>query len=416
MSASHTTPPAGSPARGSRDQMVTCPRCGEQFPLTDALAEELAGHVLAGKEPVLREQIARDLHAQYVSDLQDLRDRLREHQEVRQQDTEVIKKLRESEVQLRQERRKLEDDRDALQAEKERMRDEIRKQERAEAERKTQERFELELRKKEEGHAVAIRELEEKLNRVNTQLDEARRKGATGSRQEEGFTQQDLFAEELRRRFPADEITVTPRGMAGADVTQTVRVGGHDCGVILWECKRAASWSGNWIGKLADDVAKASANLGAIVSYELPVGLDSSGLVDSIWVTDFRHAPTLAAGLREAITTAWRHQLANAGRDNAAAKVYDYIATGGFADRYMAAERALDAQLETLRKEKRYYTQSWAQREQQIEKTRGNLTGMVADLVRIGAELPPTALAELPATDLAVLPQPGVPALPSVPD
>jgi hypothetical protein len=62
------------------------------------------------------------------------------------------------------------------------------------------------------------------------------------------------------------------------------------------------------------------------------------------------------------------------------------------------------------------YTQSWAQREHQIEKTRANLTGMVADLVRIGAELPPTALAELPATDLAVLPQPAVPALPSVPD
>jgi hypothetical protein len=41
----------------------------------------------------------------------------------------------------------------------------------------------------------------------------------------------------------------------------------------------------------------------------------------------------------------------------------------------MAAERALDAQLETLRKEKRYYTQSWAQREQQIEKTQGTSPG-----------------------------------------
>ena len=103
---------------------------------------------------------------------------------------------------------------------------------------------------------------------MNTQLDEARRKGATGSRQEEGFTQQDLFAEELRRRFPADEITVTPRGVAGGDVTQAVRLGGHDCGVILWECKRAAKWSGTWIGKLADDVTKARASLGAIVSAE----------------------------------------------------------------------------------------------------------------------------------------------------
>ena len=215
------------------------------------------------------------MRAQYAHDLQEMQDRLRDQEKALQQDSDVIKKLRETEVQLRQERRKLEDDRDALQAEKERMRDEIRKQERDEAERKSQERYEAELRQKDEAHAVAMRELEEKLKRVNSQLDEARRKGATGSRQEEGFTQQDLFAEELRRRFPGDEITVTPRGMAGADVTQVVRLGGHDCGVILWECKRAANWSGTWIGKLADDVAKASADLGVIVSEELPSGMSS---------------------------------------------------------------------------------------------------------------------------------------------
>jgi len=367
-SVSRITSPVVSPARESHDQLVTCPRCGQQFPLTDALAEELAGHVLAGKEPALRDQIARDVQAQHAHDLQEMQGRLREQEEALQQDSEVIKKLRDDEVKLRQQRRKLEDDRDALKAEKERMRDEIRKQERDEAERKTQQRYEGELRQRDEAHAVAIRELEEKLNRVNTQLDQARRKGAMGSAQEGGFIQQDLFAEELRRRFPADEIAVTPRGMAGADVTQTVRLGGHDCGVILWECKRAASWSGKWIGKLADDAAKTRADIGVIVSAELPAGMDSSGLVDGIWVTDYPHAPTLAAGLREAVTTAWRHKLANAGRDDDAAKVYDYITTGGFADRYTEAERALDAQLETLRKEKRYYTQSWAQREQQIER------------------------------------------------
>jgi hypothetical protein len=410
MSASQSTAPVEGAARETHDQMVTCPRCGQQFPLTDAVAEELAGHVLAGKETALRAQIASDLRARHAHDLEDMQRRLREQDQALQQDSEVIKKLRADEVQLRQDRRKLEDDRDALQAEQERMRDEIRKQERAEAERKTQERYEAERRQQDEAHAVQLRELEEKLNRVNTQLDEARRKGATGSRQEEGFTQQDLFAEELERRFSDDKITVTPRGVAGADVTQAVRLGGHDCGAILWECKRAANWSGTWIGKLADDVTKAGADMGVIVSGELPAGLDNSGLVDSIWVTDYRHAPTLAAGLRTAVITAWRHKVANAGREDAAAKVYDYIATGGFADRYEAAERALDAQLETLRKEKRYYTQSWAQREQQIEKTRANLTGMVGDLIRAGAELPATALAELPAA-VAVPSPAGVPAL-----
>jgi len=396
MTSPHSARSAVSTDRESRDQMVTCPACGQQFPLTDALAEELAGQVLAGKESALRDQIVKDVQAQHVHDLQDMQQKLREQEQALKQDSEVIKKLRDDEVRLRQDRRKLEDDRDALQAEQERMRDEIRGQERKAAEQKAQERYETQLREKDQAHATEVREFEDKLKRVNSQLDEARRKSATGSRQEEGFARQDLFAEELGRRFPADEITVVPRGMAGADVTQAVRVGGYACGVILWECKRAANWSGIWIGKLADDVAQAGANLGVIVSEELPGGMDRSGTVHGIWVTGYQHALTLAAGLREAVTTAWRHQLANAGRDDAAAKVYNYIATGGFADRYAAAERALDVQLEILRKEKRYYGQAWAQREQHIEKTRLNLAGIVADLVCVGAELPSTALAELP--------------------
>ena len=60
------------------------------------------------------------------------------------------------------------------------MRDEIRQQERDEAERKSRERHGEELRQKDEAHALQVRELEEKLNRVNSQLDEARRKGTRG--------------------------------------------------------------------------------------------------------------------------------------------------------------------------------------------------------------------------------------------
>jgi hypothetical protein len=387
-----------------------CDRSGRGIPaavyrsvtLTEALAEELARHVLTGKEPALREQIARDIQAQHARRIQDLQDKLREQEENSKQDSEKIKQLRETETSLRQARRKLEDERDALQAEKERMRDEIRGQEREDAERKTKERYEEQTRRKDEEHATKIRELEDKLKRVNDQLDQAQRKASTGSRQEEGYTRQDLFAEELQRRFPADDITVTPRGTAGGDVTQVVRLNGHDCGVILWECKRAAQWSGAWLTKLSQDAAKVNANLGVIVSEELPTGMESSGLVDGIWVTSYQHAAALAAGLREAVMTAWRYQLANAGRDDAAAKVYDYIATGAFADRYAAAERVLDDQLDTLRKERAYYARSWAKREQQIEGTRANLTGIVADLIRVGAELPSTAMADLPAADLVL--------------
>jgi hypothetical protein len=200
-------------------------------------------------------------------------------------------------------------------------------------------------------------------------------------------------------RFPGDEVNVSPRGIAGADVVQIVRINGHDSGHILWECKRAATWNGAWLGKLANDRLAAGANLGVVVSEHLPAGMEGSGLIDGIWVTDFTRALTLAAGLREALTMAWRHQLANAGRADTASHVYDYIVTGGFADRYSVAERELDSQLETLRKEKRYYEKAWAQREQQIERTRASIAGIVADLIRIGAQVPPVGLPDLQVSD-----------------
>src|SRR5689334_20054753 len=93
MSTSHRTSPAATAAAGrSRSQLVTCPSCGQQFPLTDALAEELASHVLAGKEPALREQIAHDLQAMYATDLQELQAKLHEQEQSLKYGSEEIKK------------------------------------------------------------------------------------------------------------------------------------------------------------------------------------------------------------------------------------------------------------------------------------------------------------------------------------
>lgn len=156
-------------------QLVTYPHCGQKFPLSDALAEELARHVLAGKGPSLRAQIAKDVSALYGNDLPVLpvlQDRQREQDDTRRHDADIVKKLRDDEITLRQERRMLESEQDALRLEKERMGDEIRVQECTEADRRAQERTKAELLKRNETHSIQIREMEDKLKRVNEQLDQ----------------------------------------------------------------------------------------------------------------------------------------------------------------------------------------------------------------------------------------------------
>jgi hypothetical protein len=65
-----------------------------------------------------------------------------------------------------------------------------------------------------------------------------------------------------RRGSPPSRAEWKPIHQGSADVTYRVRAGECDCGTILWECKRAANWSGTCIGKLADDVRKARAAFG----------------------------------------------------------------------------------------------------------------------------------------------------------
>lgn len=387
-------------------RMITCPSCGQRFPLDEALAEELAAPLLASKETELRHQISQEIRSAYISELENMRAQLSDKDETLREQEERVRKLLAEEAQLRRERRELEEQKEAIELERERMRDEIRKQEREEAEQRARQRLQEELRQREEGYLEQMhrkgeeyetktRQLEDKLKRVNAQLEEAQRKSETGSRQQEGVARQDLFGEELQQRFPEDEVTITRRGQAGADVIHYVRTGGLDCGLIVWECKRTANWSAAWPGKLAGDVQKAQGDVGVLVSEKLPAKMEGSGLVDGVWVCDFDHAVHLAAGLRYALIRISRYEAANAARADTAGKVYDYIATGEFETRYKTSERALDSMRDTLGKEKRAFEQLWKQREREIETVEDGLHDIVLDLIGIGAEIPPATRTDL---------------------
>lgn len=121
-----------------------------------------------------------------------------------------------------------------------------------------------------------------------------------------------------------------------------MRIGRLECGVILWECKRTASWGAEWSRELAGEVRAASARFGVIVSDVLPAGTEGSGQVGEVWASDYGHAWHLAEGLRQAVIAVHRRETANAARTGIAEKVYDYIATGGFEARYKTMEQAID--------------------------------------------------------------------------
>ena len=390
----------------STRQSIRCPHCGQKVLLGEAIAHQLAAPMRAGWEAEMRQAIDNEVRAVYVRDLEDQRAKSHELEDRLKERDQRIKELRTEEARLLRDRRKLEDEKDDLEREKERMRDEIRKQERDEAERREGAvsggasphavRLPGELLRKQDEHDTRTRQLEEQLKRVNAQLEDAQRKSSSSARQQEGVARQDLFAEDLRGRFPDDQIIVTGVGMRGPDVTQVVRIGRLDCGVILWECKRTAAWSMEWPRKLAGEVGAAEARFGVIVSEILPADIEGSGQVGTVWACDYEHAWHLAAGLRQAIIAVHRYVAANAARAGIAEKVYDYFATGGFEARYKTMEQAIDRLIAELDQDQRTSMQRWKRLEKITAEIRDQgLQGIVLDVIGLGGEIPPAARAEI---------------------
>jgi hypothetical protein len=262
--------------------------------------------------------------------------------------------------------------------------------------RRAESEYDDKLRRSKEEHDTHARQLEEQLKRVNAQLEEAQRKSGTASRQQEGVARQDLFAEGLQKRFRDDLVTSTGVGKRGPDVTQVVRVGRLDCGVLLWECKRTAAWNAEWPHKLAGEVRAAGARFGVIVSEAMPPDTDGSAKIGNVWVCDYGHALDLAEGLRQAVIAVHRHEAANAARLGIAAKVYDYVATGGFEQRYKSMEQAIDSVETELASDQRTSQQRWKRLEKLIADLREQgLRGIVLDIIGLGGEIPPAARAEL---------------------
>jgi hypothetical protein len=390
---------------------IRCPHCGQEIQLDEAIAHQLAAPLRTRWEEEIRQQIGTEVRSAYAQDLADQTKKRTELEEQLKERDSKIKDLQDKETQLLKATRQLEEEKAALDLERERMRADISREERDKATKLANERADLELqrkesdrqeaeRRKEEEYQVKVRQLEDQLTRVKNQLSEAERKARTGSRQEEGYARQEVFAADLQDRFPDDRLHVTRRGERGADVAQEVRVGEYLCGTILWECKGTAAWSGTWPAKLADDVNQAGASVGIIVSTVLPAGIDGFGQRDGAWVCGYEVAAVLATGLREKVISERRHELASAGAGSAD-RVYNYVMTGDFGVRFRMLGQIAAKLLQDLEQDKRALEQRWKRTERRIHEldaTLGAIPLDLRDVLGADADLPPALRAELPGT------------------
>jgi len=394
---------------------ITCPKCGQEFELSDALTGRIRAHLEAeissdvarreaevqkrGRElkkleaqlsesrkgleeeieirlkerlPEMEKKAAGKLEGRYANQLKELQSAL-EEKDV------SIKAFREQELELRKRQRRLEDDRQALELEVARKLDEERVKIREETSKKIA-----------EAHRLKDLEKDKLIRDLQNSVEDMKRKAEQGSMETQGEVLELDFEAQLKAFFVHDEIQPVPKGIRGADLVQTVKTPlGADSGVLLWETKNTKAWSGAWIPKLKDDMIEIRAAIAILVSVVLPEGTRRFGQVDGVWVSDPPSAIPLAAALREQLIAVNRERTAAVGKNEKMEALYQYLAGVEFKQKIEGIVEAFTSMQDQLNKERRAMERHWKQREKEIDRVVKNTVGLYGDMQGIiGGQIP----------------------------
>jgi len=393
-------------------QFIACPNCGKRIQLTEAFTQQIEEKLrkefdadtkkkarefekaLKSKEKEFTEKLSQErtkLEKQarkraeeaLSSEITDLKSQI-------EQRSEQLEEARKQELALRKRQHELDERERTLKLEVERTLDNERKNIWKDATAKVS-----------EEHRLRDLEKDKRLADLHKEIEELKRKAEKGSELAQGEILELELEEVLRTNFRYDSIEPVAKGARGADVLQRVHTeAGRPCGTILWEAKRAKSWSEAWIQKLKDDQREARTELAVIVSVVLPKEISRIGYVDGIWVSDFPSVVGLAMALRASLIELAQARSALVGKSGKMELVYNYLSGPEFKQRVEAIVEAFVTMRDDLDAEKRAMERVWAKRERQIHRVLQSTAGMYGDLQGIiGASLPEIKLLELPAGD-----------------
>lgn len=302
--------------------------------------------------------------------------------------SQKLKEAREFEIKLREEKSKLEDEKETFELEKLRQIDEL----------KTS-LAEEEGKKAEEKQQNIIAQLRKQLSDATKAKDDLARKLEQGSQQTQGEVLELALEDTLRAEFPFDEIEPVPKGVTGADIIQKVNTNqGKLCGQIVWEVKQTKTWQEGWVQKLKDDQRHIKADIAVIVSSVLPKDVSGFMFRDGVWICDVKLSCALASALRTTLIAVKREQALSVGKNEKMDFLYSYLTGVEFKQRIEAIVETFTEMQGDILKERRAYERIWAKREQQAKRVINNTIGLHGDLNGI-VSLPHIKALELPGDE-----------------
>ncbi|MFZ3058499.1 MAG: DUF2130 domain-containing protein [Candidatus Methanoperedens sp.] len=314
-------------------------------------------------------------------DLEDLRGQISEKDK-------KLKEAQKAELDLRKQKRELEESKRNFELEMAKKLDE---------ERENIRNTTLELAMEE--HRLKDLEKDEKITGMIKQIDDLKRKAQQGSQQTQGEAIEQELEKILRANFPLDRIEPVPKGIRGADVLQKIYdQSGICCGTIIWESKNAKVWKDSWIAKLKDDKSAVGADVAVLMTTTLPNEVKSFAHYKGAWVTNYTSRVGLATALRLNLIQVATMKLATEGKHSKMEVLYNYLSGSEFRQKVEAIVEAFEYMKTDLDKEKKAMMGIWSKREKQIERVVFNTATMYGDMQGImGASMPQINSLELKA-------------------
>jgi len=409
------------------DQIIVCPQCSFNFPLNDALSDQIRHKLQHQLEAVHQKKLA-EVQQQSASLQKQQQQLLRQQETIDEQlklkldqerqklwvlaqekakteakanvDTE-LKDLQEQfqekakqldaaqkhELELRKQTREIEEQKKNLDLELQRQLDQERK------------KITEETRRTEgEQHRLKLLEKDKQMEIMQKTIQDLQRQSLQGSMQIQGEVKENDLKSLLSTTFFTDLITDVPTGIKGADLVQIVNNQlGQKAGVILWESKNTKAWSNDWVTKLKQDQGAASADVCLLVTRALPDDIKGFGIRHGVWILESQYVIPLVSTLRFHLLELAKTKNSLIGRDQKMEYLYQYLSGNQFKNRIESIVTAFSEMQSDLASERRAMERIWRKRGQEIERVIENTAGMYGDLQGIvGAGLPTIQALELP--------------------
>jgi hypothetical protein len=314
----------------------------------------------------LRKSIAADFENQLRLLQQSAKDNEEKLRSARLKEMEYLQKeealkMKEQEIELEAKR--------AMQKERERLSDEIRKMEAQKNE------------AREHEYQLKLKELEKQLDDQRKLADEMKRKAEQGSMQLQGEVQELLLEEILKDHFPFDGIGEVGKGVEGADCIQMVRNHlGQDCGKIIFESKRTKSFNNGWIEKLKADMRNKQADVAILVTQAYPKEMTCFGEKDGVWICSFSEVLALTNALRHTIIRIAETKKAEENKGEKMQMLYGYLTGIEFRQQIETIVEGFLSMKNSISKERIQMEKIWKEREKQLERVLLSTSGMYGSI------------------------------------